>query len=132
MMTMSLSLKMALMATFLLATACDGLFDAPQCPAVINPAIVAEVRDSDTGAPIAHLATGEAVSGDHRKTMTPQAGDSLHLGVAGRGQQELLRVYSVTVEAAGYVPWSEHVPVLRGECGIKTTRITVRMEPAEG
>lgn len=112
---------------------CDSLFDAGQCPDVINWSISADVRDAMTGVGIALEATGEIRKGDYVEEMQGLAGDSLLLTALGEHTNELLRFYDVTVQAPGYESWDRRgVPVMAGECGIKTTYIDVWMEPAGG
>ena len=96
------------------------------CTASIEPSIVAEVRDSVTGAPAATGATllvrntagGEATAG---------WGEELFLYW---GQEQPGR-FDVTVQKPGYVDWQRSgVRVPPGRCHVETARLLVRLRPA--
>lgn len=125
---MSIHIPRILMVTLLAAVAGCDLFTEVDCPAILSPAIRIEVRDATTDAPMALDASGTVTSGDHVEEM--EHGGELSLVAYGVQDQGLLRFYDVTVTAPGYeTSRREGVPVMAGECGVRTTGIEVRMIP---
>jgi hypothetical protein len=105
------------------------------CPAVINPAIVVEIRDARNGAPLANDARGAVHEGAYVDSLTPYEGTGTGAGplllISRRAADERAGNYSVEVNHAGYRAWTlAGVRVVSGQCGVRTRRLSASLEPA--
>jgi hypothetical protein len=105
------------------------------CPAMISPAIVVEIRDARTGAPLANDARGAVHDGAYVDSLVPYEGTG---GGAGplilssrRAADERPGTYSVEVNHPGYRGWTvAGVRASKGKCGVETHRIAASLEQA--
>lgn len=116
-------------ASLLLLVGCD--FGNPICPAVVEPAVVVEVRNAETDAPEAQNAEGILTNGSSVDTMhvTTETPNGIPLALAGMGRAG---TYTILIEMTGFKTWArEGVHVEEGTCGPETETLTARLEPTE-
>jgi hypothetical protein len=99
------------------------------CPAEVSPAIVVEIRDARTGAPLANDARGAVHDGAYVDSLTPYEGTGTDAGplvlFSRRAADERPGDYSVEVSHPGYRAWTlAGVRATAGQCGVKTRRIS--------
>jgi len=95
------------------------------CDTGISPGILAEIRDAQSGAPLADSAHGHATDGAFSDSLRPYSGLALHAADERSG------TYSLFVTRPGYATWSASgIRVSRGRCHVSTANITVRMDRA--
>lgn len=115
---------------------CQNPFaDGYSCPAVMSPAIVVEIRDARTGAPLANDARGAVHDGAYVDSLTPYEGTGTGAGplllISRRAADERAGTYSVQVTHPGYLTWTlGGVRAVVGQCGVKTHRLSVSLEAA--
>lgn len=115
-----------------LLNGCGLSTETPICPAIVNPAIVVEVRDSRTGAPLAGGAQGAVHDGSYVDSLKPYQGISpdpstlISLeGALGRPGE-----YSVELRRSGDASWSiTGIRATRGECGVSTAVLRADLIP---
>jgi hypothetical protein len=105
------------------------------CPAVINPAVVVEIRDAQTQAPLANDARGAVHDGAYVDSLVPFEGTGSGAGplllFSRRAADERPGSYSVEVNHPGYRAWTmSGVRVFTGQCGVKTHRVSALLRPA--
>lgn len=101
------------------------------CPAVVNPAIVVEIRDARTNAPLANGARGAVHEGAYVDSLTPYEdfGPDPFTLVSRRAADERPGTYSVEVNHPGYRAWNvAGVRAVSGQCGVKTRRVSASLE----
>jgi hypothetical protein len=102
------------------------------CPAVIEPAIVVEIRDAQTGVPLADNARGAVHDVAYTDSLTPYEGRATSAGlelVSRRAADERPGTYFVEVTHPGYRTWSlSGVRVVKGQCGVKTRRLSAALQ----
>lgn len=116
--------------TCLLLAGCD--FGNPICPAVVEPAVIVEVRNAVTDDPEAENADGMLIDGEYTDSLrvTEETDDGIPVALAGGFGRA--GTYTVRVEKPGFRTWMrEDVDVDEGECGSETERLTARIQPAE-
>jgi hypothetical protein len=118
-----------------LASCHNPFAGAYACPAVISPAIVVEIRDARTGAPLANDAKGAVHDGAYVDSLAPYEGTGSGAGplvlFSRRAADERPGNYSVEVNHAGYRAWTRTgVRVVSGQCGVKTRRVSASLEPS--
>ncbi len=98
---------------------CSGPTSNYACPAVLMPGIVVEVKDSQSGAPLAQGARGAIHDGAFVDSLKPyEAGLSLQAAFERPG------TYAVEVQRTGYKTWTaSDVRVTSQQCGVKTVRL---------
>ncbi len=113
-----------------LLSGCDAQ-DSFACLAVESPAVEVEVVDARTGEYVAADATGFIIDGAYR--------DTLEIGVTTQGPPDLIArtlqggfgragTYEVSVERAGYLPWSQqNVVIAQTECGPVTQQLRAEL-----
>jgi hypothetical protein len=121
--------SLALGLVILLLTGCgDTIVDPVACPAIVEPAIVVEVRNARTGAPEADSALGVLRDGDYVDTMRVTGVTSEGTPLSLQGALERAGTYDVQIEKEGFRPWTrENVTVESGECGPQTRRLTAEL-----
>ena len=123
----------ALVFTLLSLTGCSNPFGgAYSCPAVITPAIVVEIRNARTGAPLASGAKGAVHDGSYVDSLIPYEGIGLDPTalISRRAADERPGTYAVEVNHPGYRTWSVGgVRAVAGKCGVSTHRISASLEP---
>src|SRR5688572_11785811 len=121
----------ALVFTLVSLTGCTNPFGGSYlCPAVITPAIVVEIRDARTGAPVANGARGAVHDGPYTDSLTPYEGIGLDPTtlVSRRAADERPGTYAVEVNHPGYRTWSvAGVRAVAGTCGVRTRRISASL-----
>jgi hypothetical protein len=103
------------------------------CPAVVNPAIVVEIRDARTDAPVANGARGAVHEGAYVDSLTPYEGfgTAPFTLVSRRAADERPGTYSVEVNHPGYRAWNvAGVRAVSGQCGVETRRLSAALEPS--
>jgi hypothetical protein len=111
---------------------CSG--DGPTvCTASVEPAIVVEIRDARTGAPIAEGARGVVRDGAYVDSLAPYAftGASPSTMYSRRAADERPGRYAVEIiHYPAYQTWTAtDVRVERGECHVSTVTLQARLEP---
>lgn len=99
------------------------------CAAYVAPAVAVEVRDSNTGLPIAEGARGAAHDGTYIDSLRPfqsSGGALLSLQAA----PERPGTYSIEVQRTGYQDWTvSGVQAKSGQCGVQTTTVRADLTP---
>jgi hypothetical protein len=91
-----------------------------------GPAIVVEISDSVTGAPLAEQAYGVVRDRDYVDSLRPYRFAKERIMTAARKRAG---TYDVTVEHAGYAPWTKKgVKVSGGECYAITVELKARLQ----
>ncbi len=120
--------------TVVTLTGCKNPFGGPDlCPAVVNPAIVVEIRDAGTGAPLANGARGAVHDGAYVDSLTPyeSTGPGIETLVSLSGAHGRSGTYAIEVNRAGYRPWTAAgVRVVEESCGVRTRRVSASLEPS--
>ena len=103
------------------------------CPAW-KPAIVVEIRDARTGAPLANDARGAVHDRAYVDSLIPYAwrdtGAGPPLLISRRAADERAGNYYVVVNHPGYRTWTlAGVRVVVGQCGVTTRRLSAALEP---
>lgn len=115
-------------SAFLLLAGCD--FGNPICPAVAEPAVIAEVRNAVTDDPEAEDARGVLVDEEYTDSLRVNEETDEVIPTALAGGFERAGAYTVRVEKQGFQTWTrDGVDVDDGECGPETERLTARIEP---
>jgi hypothetical protein len=102
------------------------------CTAELRPGIVVEIRDAESGAPLAHAAAGEVRDGDYVDELKPgmfenYAFETMYARVAAH---ERPGIYSVEVRRAGYQTWTASgVRVEDAPCHAQTVTLQARLVP---
>jgi predicted small lipoprotein YifL len=134
-------MKNALLApsvAFLLVTAlagCELLSEGPTtCPAVVEPAIVVEVQNQNTGEYIGTEVEGYITDGSKRdslrKSGIAQTTPTLIVESLAAGSEG--GTYDVYLESTSYESWSrKDVEVDEGECGAETVKLEAKLRPVE-
>ncbi len=100
-----------------------------ECPAIVRPALVVWVRDSATGVSVVGPVTVVARAGafaDTADLFNPYDRDPATMDFNPfQLAFERAGTYDVSVQAAGYRPWTASaVTVTRGDCNVKTITLT--------
>lgn len=106
------------------------------CPAVIKPAIVVEIRDRRSGAPLADDARGAVHDGAYVDSLMPYEGTGSGAGplllFSRRAADERPGNYSIEVRHPGYRTWTlSGVRVFTGQCGVRIRRVSASLEPSQ-
>ena len=107
-----------------LCIACSGR-DLIICTTNFAPAVVVEIRDSTTGAPLAQGARGAVQEGTFIDSLRPLSSTTLQAAGERPG------IYTVTVVHPGYSQWLRtDVHVQRGECHVQTVTLQALLQPS--
>jgi hypothetical protein len=128
------SFSVLVLASVGLAGCHNPFAGAYSCPADITPAIVVEIRDARTGAPLANDARGAVHDGAYVDSLIPYEGTGTGAGplvlFSRRAADERPGNYSVEVNHPGYRVWTvAGVRAVAGQCGVKTRRIAASLQP---
>jgi hypothetical protein len=124
-------LSIAAIVAMALLSGCVGSSDP--CAGDLEPAVMAFISDSATGAPLAYRSSLVIRDGSYSDSVAfdePQRDSArVSLLVAGKNREG---TYSVTVRRAGARTWTrENVKASRDRCGdLVAVRLTVRLQPA--
>ena len=103
------------------------------CPAWIKPAIVVEIRDARTGAPLAKDARGAVHDRAYVDSLIPYVWTETGgppLLISRRAADERAGNYYVEVNHPGYRTWTlAGVRAVSDQCGVKTRRLSASLEP---
>jgi hypothetical protein len=105
--------------------------DGIACTASVEPAIVVEIRDALTNAPLAADARGVVRDGAFVDSLTPYAYESADPKslVSRRAADEREGVYAVEIQRTGYATWSSgNLAVGRDECHVETKRVVAFLQ----
>jgi hypothetical protein len=121
-------------ALLLPPVACGISPEGVACTASVEPAVVVEIRDARTGAPLAGSAGGVVRDGMFVDSLRPYESTGAGPGSAGlysrRGADERPGTYAVEVRATGYTVWTvSGVRASRGVCHVRTQRIRASLAP---
>lgn len=118
--------------TALLLSAC-GILDLPLCTTSFEPAIIVEIREAGTGAPLAAGARGAVRDGGYVDSLRPAestSGDTATM-YSRQAAGERAGTYAVEVRRTGYQTWTANgVRVTKGECHVNTRRLIAALQPA--
>ncbi|WP_141491513.1 carboxypeptidase-like regulatory domain-containing protein [Longimonas halophila] len=118
-----------LFGVLVLTTGCD-LTDNPLCPAVIEPAVVVEVRNAVSGGLEADGVTGTLTDGAVRDTMIVAEANGEGETISLQGALGRPGTYEVTITKDGFEPWVRSgIEVAEGECNVQTARLTAELQP---
>jgi hypothetical protein len=102
------------------------------CTAQFAPAIIVEIRDARTNAPLAAEARGVVRDGAYVDSLRPaeaESGDPASL-FSRQAAGERKGTYSIEVQRAGYRTWTTAgVKVDADRCHVLTRRVRADMEP---
>ena len=121
---------LALAALAALAACSGGKADyGVNCPDIYAYGVVVSVRDSTSGADAVAGATGVAIDGTFRDSVSVPSGKSPQasaISLAG----ERAGTYTVIVRKAGYKDWTNsNVVVTRDACHVRTVTLTAQLQP---
>ena len=119
-------------AAVLCVTSCDLPFAPGACTTSVEPGIVVEIRDAQSGAPLAGLARGAARDGAYLDSLKSGAfsdpSDPVGSMSSRQAAYERPGRYTVEVQRAGYEPWTRTgVRVRRGVCHVETQRLRANL-----
>jgi hypothetical protein len=117
----------------LLTAACGNFVDGGACTASIEPAVVVEIRDARTGAPLASGASGVVAEGTYADSLRPYegAGGTTPSLFSRRAADERPGTYAVTVAHPGYQTWTATgVRAGSDACHVRTQRLRAALQPA--
>ena len=121
--TLSMRIPVSLRLILLLTVACHGRTDPLICTAVAEPAVVVELRDAVTLAPIVG-ATAILSEGAYSETMF-EGPDALYSGGFERPG-----TYQVDITATGFAAVTRAgITAPAGPCGPVTQNVTIDMQP---
>ena len=108
--------------------ACESLFGSGPCDLIVDPAIVVEIRDAQTGTPLADSAWGVVIDGEFSDSLRAVIPVSPSL-VERRAADEREGTYTVFVSRPGYRNWSvSGVRVGPGRtCSVRTARLSAML-----
>jgi hypothetical protein len=107
---------------------CD-ITDPGVCTTDVQPAIIVQVRDAATQAPIASGATGAVRDGSFTASLRPLDVGENALELAGA--EERPGTYTVTVDKPGYQQWEqERVRVRDARCHVRTVTLQANLVQA--
>lgn len=103
---------------------CGGILGPGDCTDEARPGITVDLRDADTNGPLTVAARVIARDGAYADTIETEP-SLAWVGLAHEREGS----YTVTVDAAGYSPWSRSgIPVIDGGCHVRTIKLTARLE----
>lgn len=117
-----------------LALAGCSVFTDPDpviCTAHLEPGIVVEIRDAQTGAALAYGARGAVHEGTFVDSLMPAESSSSDLRdlISRAAAHERPGTYMVEVVHDGYQPWrASAVRVEEGVCHVRQVRLQARLE----
>lgn len=100
------------------------------CTASVEPAIVVEIRDAQTGVPLAQHATGAVRDGAFLDSLRPYGfiGDPSSM-YSRRAADERPGRYEVEVHLPGYKAWTvRDVRVVDGGCHVRTVTLQASLQ----
>jgi hypothetical protein len=113
-------------------TGCSELVDSYGCTGSVEPALVVEIRDARTGAPLAAGATGVVRDGSFFDVLRPAeaSGPDVASLYSRRAADERPGTYAIEVRHVGYQTWTATgVRVERGTCHVQTRRVLAALVP---
>lgn len=106
------------------------------CPGTVEPAIVVEILDAQTGEPVADSARGIVRDGVFQDSLVAHGFNSEMVMVSRRAAYEREGTYAVFVSHPHYELWArEDVRVRNGKCNVETVTLRAEMDrraPAGG
>lgn len=126
----------SLIAAALVLAGCSGIADpVVLCTQIVQPAVIVEIRDLRTGAPIAGSASGVVRDGAYVDSLRPYGyitgpldAQSLY---SRQAAPERAGVYEISIQRAGYRAWdTTGVRVTREECHVNTATIRANLVAA--
>jgi len=106
----------------------ETIVDPRMCPDIVEPAVVVEVRNAETGAFEADSALGVLRDGEYVDTMRVSGVTSDGIPRSLQGAMERAGTYDVRVEKDGFRLWTrENITVESGDCGPQTRRLTAEL-----
>ncbi len=126
--------RLVTVVALVILTGCENPFveDVIVCPTYVSPAIVVEIRDARTGAPLANGATGAVHDGAYVDSLVPHGstGPGIETLVSMSAAYGRAGTYDVEVNRAGYRSWTvAGVRVTRETCGVRTRQVSASLEP---
>jgi hypothetical protein len=120
---------LALASTLLTAVSCSDLFGGV-CTEEARAAIVLEIRNAVTAAPLADSSTALVTDGSFSDTLQLCGQTSSLEWLSRCGPFERPGTYNVVVARPGYQSWSRAgVRVTHDDCHVQTVTLQVRLEP---
>jgi hypothetical protein len=112
-------------------TASCGLASEPYlCTASVEPAVIVEIRDARSGAPLAAEARGVVRDGAYVDSLRPAESSGVAL-YSRRAADERAGTYAIEVQRIGYQTWTASgISVGRGDCHVETRRVTASVVPS--
>jgi hypothetical protein len=102
------------------------------CPGSVNPALVVEITDAETGLPIAAGANGVARDGEYVDSLSPHQFDAAGVMIARQAALGRPGTYLVAVTHPGYELWVDGpFSVRMGECTVETRTLQAALESIE-
>lgn len=123
----------AIIVTVVSLAGCSNPGASYACTAVVTPAIVVEIRDATSGAPLANGARGAVHDGAYVDSLTPYEGigPDPNTLISRRAADERPGNYAIEITHAGYRPWTvAGVRAVAGVCGVITRRVSALLTPA--
>lgn len=117
--------RVAIVGCFASLTNCGGPFrgGSASCGLSVEPAVVVEISDAVTGAPLAAVARGVVRDGEYGDSLRPHQGRGTvpYVLTSRAAAYERAGTYSIEVHAPGHQAWRLHgVRVGRSECHVRT------------
>lgn len=112
--------------------ACGILPEFATCTTSIEPALIVEIRDAASDAPLAFAARGVVRDGSYVDSLRPYESTGpapTQVLFSRRAAEERAGTYSVEVLLEGYARWTQTgLRVERGTCHVETRRIVARLQ----
>ena len=117
----------------LLVVGCDLPFPPGACTSILVPAIIVEMRDARTGAPLAGLAVGTVRDGAYIDSLRPHsyldASELTGTMLSRQAAHERSGRYTVEVERPGYQRWTRSdVRVRDADCHVQTQTLRAQLQ----
>ncbi len=106
-----------------------SLVDPVVCTTSVEPALIVEVRDAESGEPAALGAVAEVTDGEYKEELVLHSVYDADLLIFA-GPPERAGNYHLTVIKSGYYTWERPgINVTRDECHVRTVQVRVDLRP---
>ena len=119
--------QLCVVFTGALVSGCSSPFTNGDCTLIVRPAVTVEIRDTESGRPLADSASGVIRNGLYVDSLKPFRADSAGRLVALQAYGSA-GIYRVEIRRPGYQDWvSENVRVTENHCGDNTVALSATL-----